>query len=281
MRCCFMLSRVIKLRIAVEVAIFVSATIGLALSAQLQSWVLFSGLAMLSALLFIVLKVSESAPVLKELKAVARRETHLNAAFDGYGVRDLYNMQSDSDRLERNQITSRIIDEGTEFSLSASTAASYISPTVDRHWGHVRRKLADGRVFRLLLTDPFAPSKIVRNSLNHVTVLVDPKLDLAGLRRLNSLYPSLEVRFTQEIYCSVFFTEKEMIYDPYHLGQVSDRLENRFFALRLSEQVVGPGTSYYRQLTNHFNYLWETGASWDSWTAVHSDLVELRNPLEP
>jgi hypothetical protein len=66
-----------------------------------------------------------------------------------------------------------------------------------------------------------------------------------------------------------------MIYDPYHLGQVYDRLENRFFALRIDDKVSETGSSYFRQLRNHFEYLWRTGTTWEDFAKAHPDLEGL------
>src|SRR3712207_6847352 len=55
---------------------------------------------------------------------------------------------------------------------------------------------------------------------------------------------------------SVFYSDDEMVYDPYHLGAVGDRLENTFFALQLSPTHGRTGPSYFDQLRSHFEFLW-------------------------
>jgi hypothetical protein len=130
-------------------------------------------------------------------------------------------------------------------------------------------ELDAGCRMRLLITDPFCAAKAVRNRLDNVTTMIDPKLDLANLRRLVARYPNLAVRFTDEIYCSVFFTDRDMIYDPYHLGQVHDRLENQFFALQLVDAASAGNVSCFRQLKNHFEFLWRTGVPWNEFIRAH------------
>jgi hypothetical protein len=212
--------------------------------------------------------------VLDYLQSRNQRQLRLADAFDEFGIRDLYNMQIDAEAAERNRVTAEIIRRGNEFSLSGSTGASYLDPKIHRHWPHVRAKLSSGCRFRLLLTDPFSEAKLIRNRLNGVTTEIDPKLDLGNLTRMLGTFPTLEVRLTSEVYCSVFFTEREMVYDPYHLGQVFDRLENRFFALRLDEDVEAAGTSYFHQLKNHFEFLWEEGTRWPDFVGEHPQLFK-------
>ena len=182
-------------------------------------------------------------------------------------------MQNDAEAAERNRLTADLIERGHDFALSGSSGASYLDPKVHRHWPHVRKKLSSGHRFRLLLTDPFSEATKIRNTLNGVASELDPKLDLDNLARLLVVFPSLQVRFTDQVYCSVFFTEHDMVYDPYHLGQVFDRLENRFFALQLDERVDTTGASYFQQLKNHFEFLWSEGQDWAEFVAEHPHLV--------
>lgn len=267
-----MLTTFTRGRLLVDILLFVGTTVLLAFLAQNLEWFWFWVVAVACALLFTLLKFAETRPVLEFLDARAKREHRLSIAFDRFGVRDLYNTQVDAEAAERNKVTGEIIDRGTDFALSGSTGASYLDPKMHRHWPHVRAKLTDGCRFRLLLTDPYSEAKRIRNELNGVSSEIDPKLDLDNLALALVRYPKLEVRFTDQVYCSVFFTESEMIYDPYHLGQVYDRLENRFFALRLDDKVEVKGASYYRQLKGHFDYLWEAGTAWDGFRAAHPHL---------
>lgn len=269
-----MLILLTRFKFAVDLTLFVGTTVGLAVLAQKEEWVWFALVACGCVMLYGLLRLAETKPVLDYLERRAQREQRLSIAFDQFGIRDLYNMQVDAEAAERNRVTAELIDRGQDFALSGSTGASYLDPKMHRHWPHVREKLSQGHRFRMLLTDPFCDSKKVRNVLNGVISEIDPKLDLANLRRLLQTYPSLEVRVTSEIYCSVFFTEQDMVYDPYHLGQIYDRLENRFFALRLDDRVDAAGASYFRQLRNHFEYLWTNGTKWDAFLAEHPQLCD-------
>ncbi|MGZ6583154.1 MAG: hypothetical protein ACXVHX_02245 [Solirubrobacteraceae bacterium] len=264
------------MKLAFDVVLFVGTTVALSVLAQNERWVWFAMVAAACVAVYILLRIAEAAPVLAYLQSRDERNHHLLNAFDQFGIRDLYNMQIDDEAAARNRATVEIINGGTDFALSGSTGASYLDPKMHRHWPHVREKLSDGCRFRLLLTDPYSEAKVIRNKLNGVLSEIDPKLDLDNLVRMLSKYSSLEVRFTDQVYCSVFFTEHEMVYDPYHLGQVFDRLENRFFAVRLDDAVEASGASYFRQLKNHFEYLWSAGQTWEAFQERHSQLFRAR-----
>lgn len=158
---------------------------------------------------------------------------------------------------ERNIVNIEIINRGNRFSLLGETGSSYIDPSVRRHWDDLKVKLDEGAPLRLLIVNPFCKSKRLRNELNGVTTKLDPKLKLEIIYNLYRKYPNVDVKFTDEIYCSIFFSEREMMYDPYHLGKVADRLENYFLAFHFEDRNASPGSfSYYKILKNHFEILW-------------------------
>jgi len=50
-----------------------------------------------------------------------------------------------------------------------------------------------------------------------------------------------------------------MMYDPYHLGKVEDRIENYFMAIKFINRTdLAPRHSYYKILERHFEFLWDT-----------------------
>jgi hypothetical protein len=258
-----MTSKLIKCKLAVEIALFIGTTVALAVLAEKNLWQPFAATAVVCVTLYSLLKLAESSHVLRLTREWEVRERELLTTLEKCGIVQLFNMQDHEELAERNRVCRAIIDRGSEFSLSGSTGASYMNPGVHRHWNNVRARLESGCSFRLLLIDPFCKSKQLRDRLNGVTSRIDPKLDLAGLSSLKARYPRLQIHFTDEVYCSVFFSEDDMIYDPYHLGQVYDRLENRFLAMRLRDVNVPNGASYFRQLKNHFEHLWSTGVEWN------------------
>lgn len=269
-----MIAKILRAKVAVEVLLFIGATVGLAFLAQKNFWTPFAAVAVICTLLFALLKIAESSQALRLLHDWETQERELLTTFENCGIKQIFNMQDHRESAERNRVCGDIIDGGSEFSLSGSTGASYVNPAVHRHWDHVRHRLDAGCRFRLLLTNPFCSSKAIRNRLNEISTLIDPKLDLESLSRLRARYPKLEIRFTDEIYCSVFFTERDMMYDPYHLGQVQDRLENRFIAIQFVDVKPPKGTSNFQQLKNHFEFLWDAAVEWDVFMQAHRDKLE-------
>ena len=56
----------------------------------------------------------------------------------------------------------------------------------------------------------------------------------------------------------MFFTDKYMIYDPYHLGKVGDRIENNFIAIEFESD-----NQNYNILKSHFNNSWSLSKGFD------------------
>lgn len=185
------------------------------------------------------------------------------------GVVAVYNMQDPKEKNQRNADTVGIIIGGSWFCLSGSTGASYIDPSMHLHWEHVKKKLDDGSSFKLLLTHPFCEAKQMRNRLNSIDTAIDPKLNLMMINQVRQRYPHFEVRFTNEVYCSVFFSERQMMYDPYHLGQVNDRLENHFMAFRIEDKQTQSGVNYFTQLKRHFENVWSGGVEYERFVTEH------------
>jgi hypothetical protein len=186
-----------------------------------------------------------------------------------WGVVAVYNMQDSKEKNQRNSDTVGIISGGSWFCLSGSTGASYIDPSVHLHWEHVKKKLDEGSSFKLLLTQPFCEAKRMRNRLNNIDTAIDPKLNLMVINQVRQRYPHFEVRFTNEVYCSVFFSERQMMYDPYHLGQVNDRLENHFMAFRIEDKQTQSGVNYFTQLKRHFDNAWGVGIEFETFVTDH------------
>lgn len=189
------------------------------------------------------------------------------------GIIEIYNMQDRDEQTKRNKETKELILQGSIFYLLALSAVSYIDPGIKRHWDYLKPKLDNGATIKILLMDPFQKEKKYRDKLNSISTSLDPKFRFDLLVNLYNRYSNANIRIAaQNIYCSVFFSEKEMIYDPYHLGKIGDRLENNFFALRIanSENTI----NYYHILKQHFEYLWSTSEDFESFVKrQHSNLV--------
>ncbi|WP_350287746.1 hypothetical protein [uncultured Croceitalea sp.] len=214
-------------------------------------------LALASAIIIfleIVLKNSEYNFILKRAH---RREKKIKEQEDN-GITNHYFMRNSSSKNNRNIEISNSIDCSNELHLIAETGKSYLDIATDRHWKNIKAKLDNGIHFRVLLVNPTCKNKKVRNRLNNIEGETDRKLDLANLKQLNDKYDNLEIRFTNQIYCSLFFTDKYMIYDPYHLGKVGDRIENNFIAIEFESD-----NQNYNILKSHFNNSWSLSKDFD------------------
>jgi hypothetical protein len=240
-----------------ETVLYVVSLIVLVYLSENNHWLSFFIVAGICAALYVALKLVETHPIRRRLKDLEQRKYALLERFDAYGISALFNMADNTDVHERNLRNAQIIKNGTSFALLAETGRSYLDPSARRHWDELKRKLQAGSQLRLLIINPFCEAKATRNLLNGVGEGLDRKLDLDRVLELHQQYWNIDVRFTNEVYCSLFFSEREMIYDPYHLGKVTNRLENYFIALHMT-----PGRrqdrefSYYEMLKSHFDFLW-------------------------
>jgi hypothetical protein len=241
-----------------EIVLFILGTGVLVYFAENSMWNEFWIVGSFCLIIFLVLKLIEIEPIRKKLKIREAENQYWVKKFEELGIENVFNMHNSKEIHRRNIENIKIIEQGNNFCLSGSTGTSYLNPTVRRHWDYVRKKLEDGAPFRFLLTNPLCESKEIRNKLNKVRTIIDPKLDIHNLIELQNKYPNFEVRITSEVYCSIFYTDNHMMYDPYHLGQVRERLENHFFAMKI-KKTDGDDSSYFNQLRNHFEYLWKEG----------------------
>lgn len=219
-------------------------------------------LAFTSALIMaleIILKNKEYNFILLQAK---RREKKIKELEDN-GVTNHYFMRDPRSRSERNSRIIEAIDQANELYLLAETGNSYLDIATDRHWKSIKAKLDRGIPFRVLLVDPYSENKKVRNRMNNISGETDRKLDMKNLEAINKKYENLEIRFTNQIYCSLFITDKYIIYDPYHLGKTGDRIENNFLGLEFKND-----NSSYNTLKSHFNNSWTLSKSFDEITAA-------------
>lgn len=213
-------------------------------------WLAFASLIII--LLEIVLKNKEYNFI---LKTAQKREEKIKEQEDN-GISNHYFMKNSDSKNNRNIEIANAIDISNEMCLLAETGKSYLDIATDRHWKNIKKKLDEGKYFRVLLINPYSENKKVRNRLNNITGVIDRKLDLENLKNINDKYENLEIRFTDQIYCSLFFTDKYMVYDPYHLGKIGDRIENNFIAIEFKND-----NENYNILKNHFNNSWSLSKS--------------------
>lgn len=215
-------------------------------------WLAFATLIIIT--LEIILKNSEYNFI---LKIAQKRERKIKEQEDG-GITNHYFMKKSDSKNNRNIKIANAIDNCNEMSLLAETGKSYLDIATDRHWKNIKAKLDRGIYFRVLLINPYSENKKIRNLLNNITGEMDRKLDIENLKKIRTKYENLEIRFTDQIYCSLFFTDKYMIYDPYHLGKTGDRIENNFIALELKND-----NENYNILKSHFNNSWSLSKSFE------------------
>ncbi|MGE7121752.1 hypothetical protein ACQKIC_16160 [Peribacillus sp. NPDC046944] len=207
--------------------------------------------AIIAIILEIILKVKGINPLLKKAKKVETLYENL----EKNGVNNIYFMYDRNSKKERNENTQIAISEASYMYLLAETGRSYIDASTDRHWKEVKTQLDKSTSFKVLLIHPECENKIVRNNLNNSTG-VDRKLNFEDLKVLVSKYETLEIRFTDQVYNTLFFTNDYMIYDPYHLGKTSERLENNFVAIEFDS-----ASSNYKTMKSHFDYCWNNSKS--------------------
>lgn len=266
-----MIKRIVILSLFIELLFFVLSVGAIAYCAGKQNWKYFFITLSACVFLYIIILFIKSRPYRNLLKKLESKEFELSYRAREFGIDDIYNMRKNDEMHLRNIETIDIIKNGNHFSLLAESGKSYIDPSIRRHWDDLKLKLDKQNNLRLLLVNPFCHSKKIRNELNQLTYIIDPKFDLHTIDRLNKQYQNVEIRFTDEIYCSVFFSESTMMYDPYHLGKIENRLENYFLAIKLVDSCSSEyGYSYFQILKNHFDNLWIKGLPYDDFLKSYS-----------
>ncbi|MCQ6280061.1 hypothetical protein [Bacillus sp. EB600] len=220
-------------------------------SEKLYWWVLI--VVIITILLEIFIKNKEFNPLIK----LAINREQKNKEIERNGITNHYFMDNYESKNKRNSQTAKVIDEANEMFLLAETGKSYLDIPTDRHWKNIKDRLNKGVSFKVLLINPYCTNKQVRNNLNNNDG-IDRKLNIEGLVTLNNTYENLEIRFTDQVYCSLFFTDKYMIYDPYHLGKTSDRIENNFIAIEFNRD-----NRNYNILKSHFENCWKLSESFE------------------
>jgi len=258
-----------------EVILFITAIASAYLS-ETNDWSSFAVVSAVAALFFITLKVVEALPAAKKLLVREDFAYRLASAAEKYGVREYFNMQCAKEQNLRNERTQNEIMDAQTMWLCANSGASYLDPGVYRHWQFVEERLKTGVEFRVVLLDPFSAEKGFRNQINVGGERLDSKVNIANLVKLHNSYPGLEIRFVKYgMHATVFATDRCLFFDPYHVGAVGDRIENRSFAMRIEHSNPSEGVGLYRLFKSHFDTLWRTSVSFSDWTqAMHAELPE-------
>lgn len=253
--------------LAFELVIFVIA-VATAYFSENNSWPAFFGLSGLALLLYAVVKLFEMRPALQELLVREDLAAKLAASAIPQGLVDYFDMQKSADQARRNGTTQAEISTATSMWLCANSGASYLDPGIYRHWPAVERQLKKDAEFRVVLLDPFSAEKGFRNKLNVDGEQFDSKINLAGLIKLYNAYPTLDVRFVRYgMHATVFATSTTMFIDPYHVGVINNRIENRSICLQVRPNDSHEG-GLYRLFKSHLDTLWRSGTSFEEWIEV-------------
>jgi hypothetical protein len=251
--------------VASELILFIIA-VGTAYLSQKSEWPMFFTFSALAFVIFAVIKLVEARPALMEIFLREDLAAKIAASAIPQGVVDYFDMQKSAEQDRRNRTTQNEIAAATAMWLCANSAASYLDPGVYRHWPAVERRLKEGVEFRVVLLDPFSAEKGFRNRLNVDGERFDSKLNVPGLIKLYNTYPTLDVRFVRYgMHATVFATAAAMFIDPYHVGVVDNRIENRSICLQVKPATPAEGVGLYRLFKSHLDTLWRSGASFEEW----------------
>jgi hypothetical protein len=263
----------------VQIVLFIAAVLSAYLSEEKQ-WTWFLGISILTTILFAVTKVFETFPGAKDLLAFDDMAAKLASGAIPYGVTRYFNMQDPKEQASRNEETQTAISHATGMWLCANSGASYLDPAIYRHWSFIEKRLSEGVEFRVVLLDPLCEEKGFRNQLNVAGEQSDSKINVPNLVKLHNTYPTLEIRFTRlGMHATVFVTDTCLFFDPYHVGLVNDRIENRSFCLKIGPTKPAEGVGLYRLFKAHFDSLWRSSVSIEDWIDEARETLPLQLPM--
>jgi hypothetical protein len=254
-----------------EVLLFIAAIVSAYLS-QVNAWSGFIIVSVIATVIFSVLKIIDAMPTLRTLLIREDMASRMALSAERYGVKDYFNMQSARDQTLRNERTQHEIKRARGLWLCANSGASFLDPGVYRHWQFIEQRLNEGVEFRVVLLDPFSQEKAFRNQINVSGEHFDSKVNIGNLIKLHNAFPSLEIRFAKNgMHATVFATENCVFFDPYQVGVVGDRIENRSFSLRIEHAEPSEGIGLYRLFKSHFDTLWRSSVVFSEWIEVSQE----------
>lgn len=266
-------------RVVLEGVLFVFAIIAAYLS-KTEKWSLFFCVALVSTIIYLIVKVMNEIPASEELVLREDAASRMAIIAEQSGVDDYFNMQSARGQTRRNEITKQEISIAQSMCLCANSGASYLDPSVYRHWSVVEERLKRGVDFKVVLLDPCSSEKKFRNKINSNIDHVDSKINISSLINLMNTYGSLEIKFAQHgMNATVFATDKCLFFDPYHVGVVNGRIDNRSFSFKILPVDANEGCGYYLLFKAHFDTLWREGVSFSMWIEQNKDKLPGNLPV--
>ena len=232
-----------------------------------SSWGWFFGVSGVLGAIFVALKFAQTSPKFKEIWAHETLAGKIASSALPKGVDDYFDMQRRADQDRRNAATQADIERASTMWLCANSGASYLDPGIYRHWPAIQRRLNEGVDFRVVLLDPYSGEKGFRSKLNVNGEHLDSKMNLASLILLYNRYPSLDVRFVRYgMHATVFAADDVLYVDPYHVGVIDDRVENRSYSLRIKNcRPDDGGVGLHRIFKSHVDTLLRSGESLEDW----------------
>ncbi|MBE2266924.1 MAG: toll/interleukin-1 receptor domain-containing protein [Anaerolinea sp.] len=195
-------------------------------------------------------------------------------------IKNVYAIPDDN-RLRDKRMEELFSEKWDELRLMARTGANYLN-SVGRNYRTDNGKgpgiathLEEGRKFKVLLDYPYKPLE--------ERMLFDlhdawEKVSHSRVFHFFREYPKqVQINFTNYApYCSLFFTAKSVIYDPYHVGRHNRKESpgNEFLVFEFEKQLgntVTPPHDYYTLLDDHFARMWNASITFRELCAKHPD----------
>lgn len=247
-----------------EIILFIVSTILLSYFSGIQAWNIFWIISVISGVLFIVLKIFENNEKLKESLYFDDFASKISKSAISSGLCSFYNMQNLEEQATRNKDCQETINNSNTFYLCANSGASYLDSSVSRHWQVIEKQLIKGKMFKVVLLDPYSDNQKQRNKLNVNGGSDDSRLNVANLINLSNKFPSLEIKFIKNgMYSTIFTTDKSLFFDPYHIGVIGSQIESRTFCLRF--ELTNNEKDLYTIFQAHFDSIWKEGTSLKKW----------------
>lgn len=248
-----------------EILVFAGALVT-AYFAEIGSWTVFSWIATLALVLYSAIRLVDAMPRIREFLVSEDLAGKVAQSALPSGVSDYFGMQNPKEQTRRNEVTQKAIENATTMWLCANSGASYLDPGIYRHWPFVEKRLDEGVEFRVVLLDPLSEEKKFRNLLNTAGEHHDSKLNVPNLINLYNSYPTLDIKFVRfGMHSTVFCTNDCLFFDPYHVGRINGRIENRTFCVQVTRTTPTEGVGLYRLFKAHFDSLWNEGVGLEQW----------------